>query len=271
MREDFFSLNPTEIPQGTGSGFVWDDQGHVVTNFHVIQEASAAKVTLADHSVWDARLVGCEPDKDLAVLKIDAPATAAPLPIGTSHDLEVGQKVFAIGNPFGLDQTLTTGVISGLGRQIRIGHQAADQRHDPDRRRHQPRQFRRTAAGQRRPADRREHRHLQPLRRLAGIGFAVPVDMVNRIVPQLLKDGRVTRPGLGVEIANDRDTALGIEGLLVRASRGRTGTACRRSSPRFTPQGEVELGDIIVGIDDDKIATNNDCTPHWTIARWATR
>ncbi|HYD47788.1 MAG TPA: trypsin-like peptidase domain-containing protein, partial [Terriglobales bacterium] len=119
VRRDAFRLNLLEIPRGSGSGFIWDDQGHVVTNYHVIRGADRAKVTLADQSSYDARLVGAAPEKDLAVLRIDAPRAALqPIPIGTSHDLQVGQSVFAIGNPFGLDQTLTTGIISALGREI---------------------------------------------------------------------------------------------------------------------------------------------------------
>ncbi|HPK65941.1 MAG TPA: trypsin-like peptidase domain-containing protein, partial [Thermoanaerobaculia bacterium] len=119
VRRDLFRLNVLEIPRGAGSGFLWDDAGHVITNYHVIQNADAAQVTLADRSVWDAKLVGAAPEKDLAVLRIEAPrAQLRPLPVGSSADLAVGQKVFAIGNPFGLDQTLTTGVISALGREI---------------------------------------------------------------------------------------------------------------------------------------------------------
>ena len=119
FRRDFFSLNLLKIPQGSGTGFMWDDQGHIVTNFHVIQGADEATVALADHSSWEAELVGAAPDKDLAVLKIKAPVEKLhPLPVGRSDDLQVGLKVFAIGNPFGLDQTLTTGIISALGREI---------------------------------------------------------------------------------------------------------------------------------------------------------
>ncbi|HRC88051.1 MAG TPA: trypsin-like peptidase domain-containing protein, partial [Thermoanaerobaculia bacterium] len=119
MRRDFFSLDLYETEAGTGSGFVWDQDGHIVTNFHVIRDASSATVTLADHSTWDAELVGTAPEKDLAVLRIKAPRTQLkPIPIGTSRNLQVGQKVFAIGDPFGFDQTLTTGIISALGRQI---------------------------------------------------------------------------------------------------------------------------------------------------------
>ena len=114
----FFELE--EVPRGTGSGFIWDREGHVVTNFHVIQGASGARVTLHDQSEWPATLVGVAPDQDLAVLRIRAPAEKlAPILVGTSRDLQVGQKVFAIGNPFGLDFTLTTGIVSALGRSIR--------------------------------------------------------------------------------------------------------------------------------------------------------
>ncbi|HTS03462.1 MAG TPA: trypsin-like peptidase domain-containing protein, partial [Thermoanaerobaculia bacterium] len=114
---NFFEM--TEVAQGTGSGFVWDRQGHIVTNFHVIENSDSLVVTLADQSNWKATLVGAEPDKDLAVLRIGAPeAKLPPILVGTSHDLKVGQKVFAIGNPFGLDETLTTGIVSALGRTI---------------------------------------------------------------------------------------------------------------------------------------------------------
>jgi len=106
---DLFSRDVAQIPLGTGSGFVWDDSGHIITNYHVLQGAAAARVTLADRTTWEAKLVGVAPEKDLAVLKIDAPREKLrPIPLGASHDLRVGQSVFAIGNPFGLDQTLTT-------------------------------------------------------------------------------------------------------------------------------------------------------------------
>ena len=116
IQQDIFSLRALEVPQGAGSGFVWNDDGYLVTNFHVIAGAQGARVMLADQSTWSADLIGVEPDKDIAVLKIDAPKhLLPPIGLGTSGDLQVGQKVFAIGNPFGFDQTLTTGVISGLG------------------------------------------------------------------------------------------------------------------------------------------------------------
>jgi len=119
LQRDFFSLNVYEIPKGTGSGFVWDSEGRIVTNYHVIEDASRIEVVLADNSRWKAILVGASPDEDIAVLKIAAPAgRLKPIPMGDSRDLLVGQKVFAIGNPFGLDQTMTSGIVSALGREI---------------------------------------------------------------------------------------------------------------------------------------------------------
>ena len=116
---DFFNRSLAQVPRGTGTGFIWDNAGHVVTNFHVISEGSGARVTLADQSSWPAKFVGAFPDRDLAVLKIDAPASKLPaIALGSSRDLQVGQRVYAIGNPFGLDQTLTMGIVSALNREI---------------------------------------------------------------------------------------------------------------------------------------------------------
>jgi S1-C subfamily serine protease len=116
---DFFGMDVVEVPAGSGTGFIWDEQGHVVTNFHVIQGATHAFITLSDGSRHEATYVGSAPDKDLAVLQLTkTPSRLRPIPLGTSADLQVGQAVLAIGNPFGLDQTLTTGVVSALGREI---------------------------------------------------------------------------------------------------------------------------------------------------------
>ena len=120
VQRDLWSFDILEVPQGSGSGFVWNKQGHIVTNFHVIYGANAIKVTLADRTEHQAKLVGADPDHDLAVLQVQVPeATLEALAVGTSQDLRVGQKVLAIGNPFGLDHTLTTGVVSALGRTIK--------------------------------------------------------------------------------------------------------------------------------------------------------
>jgi S1-C subfamily serine protease len=204
VERDLFTLNLYQIPQGTGSGFVWDTNGDIITNFHVIQQADAAQVTLADQSNWKARIVGVAPDKDIAVLRIDAPANRLrPIPIGTSKDLQVGQSVFAIGNPFGLDQTLTTGVISALNREIESvtrrpiqGVIQSDAAINPG-----------NSGGPLLDSAGRligvNTAIYSPSGTSAGIGFAIPVDIVNRIVPELIRSGKVTRPGLGIQIANE--------------------------------------------------------------------
>ncbi|MEW6689996.1 MAG: trypsin-like peptidase domain-containing protein, partial [Pseudomonadota bacterium] len=199
---NLFSLDVFQVPRGTGSGFVWDERGHVVTNFHVIQGASGARVTLADQTSWPAKLVGAYPDRDLAVLRIDAPkAKLRPLAVGTSAGLRVGQKVYAIGNPFGLDQTLTTGIISALnremesvtGRKIR-GVIQTDAAINPG-----------NSGGPLLDSAGRligvNTAIYSPSGASAGIGFAIPVDEVSRVVPRLIRDGRIRRPALGIEAA----------------------------------------------------------------------
>jgi len=131
-RQDAFSFDIQQIPQGTGSGFVWDEDGHVVTNYHVIQDADAATVTLAGHSSWKAKLVGAYPDKDLAVLLVDAPRDQLhPISLGSSQDLQVGQKVFAIGNPFWFGPIADDRDHQRSGTRDRVGHAASDQGRDP--------------------------------------------------------------------------------------------------------------------------------------------
>ena len=204
VSRDRFRLNALEIPKGTGSGFIWDRQGHVVTNYHVIAEGNGANVTLSDGSTYPARLVGAERDKDVAVLKIDAPeAKLPPIPVGASGDLQVGQKVFAIGNPFGLDQTLTTGVISGLGREIKSvtgrpisGVIQTDAAINPG-----------NSGGPLLDSAGRligiNTAIYSPSGTFAGVGFAVPVDIVNQIVPQVIRTGHADRVGLGIQILPD--------------------------------------------------------------------
>jgi S1-C subfamily serine protease len=195
VRRDLFTLNVLEIPQGTGSGFVWDDAGHIVTNFHVIQNADRAQVTLADRSTWVAELVGVAPAKDLAVLRIDAPAAKLrPLPVGSSEDLRVGQTVLAIGDPFGLDQTLTTGVISALGREIESVAQIpirdviqTDAAINPG-----------NSGGPLLDSSGRligvNAAIYSPSGAYAGIGFSIPVDTVKWVVPELIEHGELRRP-----------------------------------------------------------------------------
>jgi len=261
VQRDLFTLNLYQIPQGTGSGFVWDSRGNVITNFHVIQNADAAQVTLADQSNWKARVVGVAPDKDLAVLRIDAPANRLqPIPIGTSKDLQVGQSVFAIGNPFGLDQTLTTGVISALNREIESvtrrpiqGVIQSDAAINPG-----------NSGGPLLDSAGRligvNTAIYSPSGTSAGIGFAIPVDTVNRIVPELIRSGRVTRPGLGIQIADEQIAErLGVTGVLVvDVAKGSAASKAGIQPTRRDADGRLRLGDIITTIDGKKVATPND-------------
>ena len=261
VQRDLFTLNLYQIPQGTGSGFVWDNSGNVITNFHVIQNADAAQVTLADQSNWKARVVGVAPDKDLAVLRIDAPAKRLqPIPIGTSKDLQVGQSVYAIGNPFGLDQTLTTGVISALNREIESitrrpiqGVIQSDAAINPG-----------NSGGPLLDSAGRligvNTAIYSPSGASAGIGFAIPVDTVNRIVPELIRSGRVTRPGLGIQIADEQIAQrLGVTGVLVvDVARGSAASKAGIQPTRRDADGRLRLGDIITTVDGKKVATPND-------------
>ena len=261
IQRDRFSFNLHEIPRGTGSGFIWDDNGHVITNFHVIQNASGAKVTLADQSTWDARLVGTAPDQDLAVLSIDAPRhLLKPLPIGRSTNLQVGQNVFAIGNPFGLDQTLTTGIISALGREI----ESVSGRTIPDVIQTDAAINPGNSGGPLLDSAGRligvNTAIYSPSGSSAGIGFAVPVDTVNRVAPQLIRHGRVIRPGLGGRFANDVTARrLGIDGVLTMevVQGGAAAKAGLRGMQR-NRRGDWILGDIIVGIDGEPVESLDD-------------
>ena len=261
LKRDIFSLNLFEIPHGAGSGFVWDQDGHIITNFHVIQEASGARVTLADHSVWDAQLVGTAPDHDLAVLYINAPKhQLQPLAIGTSGDLQVGQKVFAIGNPFGLDQTLTTGIISALGREINAvtgrtisGVIQTDAAINPG-----------NSGGPLLDSAGRligvNTAIYSPSGVSTGIGFAVPVDTVNRVVPQLIRHGRIIRPGLGVRIADDATgRRFGLQGVLImQVEKGSAAETAGLRGTQRDSEGRLLLGDVIVSVNADPITASGD-------------
>jgi S1-C subfamily serine protease len=265
VRRDVFGLNVLEIPQGTGSGIVWDEAGHIVTNYHVVQNAQAAEVRLSDQSNWKARPVGVAPDQDVAVIKIDAPASRLrPILVGSSHDLKVGQKVFAIGNPFGLDHTLTTGVISALGREIRSvtgrpirGVIQTDAAINPG-----------NSGGPLLDSAGRligvNTAILSPggdsRGTYIGIGFAVPVDAVNRLVAQLISQGRVVRPGIGVQLAPDQTMdRLGLQGALVLDVL--PGSPAEKSGIRPTVRddfGQVQLGDLIIGVDGKEVKNGDD-------------
>ena len=256
---DIWTRNVYSVPRGTGSGFVWDDAGHLITNFHVIENASEALVKLADGREFKASLVGVSKAHDLAVLRIKVPKERpAPVPIGTSHDLRVGQKVYAIGNPFGLDWTLTTGIVSALDRSLGEDNGASiehliqtDAAINPG-----------NSGGPLLDSAGRligvNTAIYSPSGSSAGIGFAVPVDTVNRVVPQLIKSGRYTSPALGVEIDEDLNRRLtkllDVSGVVIlrvapdssAAKAGLTGINISRS-------GEVVPGDIITAIDDKPV------------------
>jgi S1-C subfamily serine protease len=263
---DFWTRNVFEVPKGTGSGFLWDDRGHVVTNFHVVQDAArrggSAQVTLGDDD-FDATLVGYADDQDLAVLRISAPRRKlVPIRIGTSRDLRVGQHVYAIGNPFGLDHTLTTGIVSALGRTIEAVSGSTifdviqtDAAINPG-----------NSGGPLLDSAGRligvNTAIYSPSGASAGIGFAVPVDTVSRIVPELINHGRVIRPVLGVGLDDQLSAAvtrrLGIDGVLIRNVAPGGGAA--EAGLRGTQRGRRSIvpGDIIQKIDGKEVGSVGD-------------
>lgn len=258
---DFFGMDVQQIPEGTGSGFLWDAAGHIVTNFHVIRGGDAAQVTLADRSTWKARLVGAYPDGDLAVLAIDGvKAPLQPVLLGTSHDLQVGQKVFAIGNPFGLDHSLTTGIVSALGRQVsavsgrRIkGVIQIDAAINPG-----------NSGGPLLDSSGRligvNSAILSPSGAFAGVGFAIPVDRVHRIVAELIQHGKVIQPTIGVELVPDQWVQrLGLKGVVVLDVLPGSPAAKAGIRPtRRLPDGRILLGDLIVALDNTEVASSDD-------------
>ena len=256
-QRDLFSPTVQRVPRGTGTGFVWDDQGHIVTNFHVIQGATGARVTLADQSSYDASLVGAFPDRDLAVLRIAAPKNKLPpLAVGSSRDLLVGQRVYAIGNPFGLDQTLTVGIVSALNREIESFNQRTirgvvqtDAAINPG-----------NSGGPLLDSAGRligvNTQIASPSGASAGIGFAIPVDEVNRIVPRLIRDGRFVRPALGVSAGSPalaRALNLPIGVALVQVAAGSAAAKAGLIPFRRDARGDIQAGDVITAINDEAI------------------
>ena len=263
-RMDYWTRNVFEVPTGSGSGFVWDELGHVVTNFHVVQDSDSQKVTLGDVE-YEAKTVGVARDQDLAVLLIQAPRDQlAPIKLGTSAGLQVGQKVYAIGNPFGLDFTLTTGIVSALGRTIQSVSNVAifdviqtDAAINPG-----------NSGGPLLDSGGRligvNTAIYSPSGASAGIGFAVPVDTVARIVPELIAHGRVVRPIMGVGFDDQLSAAvtrrLGVDGVLIRqVNRGSAaevaglqGTSLDRRSGRVIP------GDVVQEIDGKPVRSVSD-------------
>ncbi|MBM88072.1 MAG: 2-alkenal reductase [Gammaproteobacteria bacterium] len=259
----YYSLNPQEVPQGTGTGFIWSDAGYIVTNFHVVQQANVVTVTLQNGSSYEAIPVGVDPDKDLAVLRIDAPeGELAPVKLGDSSLLEVGRKVIAIGNPFGLDTTMTVGVVSALGREI-----------DSVSRRTIRDVIQTDAAinpgnsggpllnslGQLVGVNTAIY---SPSGASSGIGFAIPVNTVKRIVPELIAYGRVQTPILGITRIPQPEyyrELWGIEGVIVLdVVEGTDPERLGMRGLRRVQRGRIQLGDVIVEIDGQPVTNEDD-------------
>lgn len=249
----------TRIPRGTGSGFIWDKHGHIITNYHVLQGATEIRIGLNDQRIFNAVLVGASPDHDIAVLRMPmVPNMPDPLPIGTSHDLKVGQMMYAIGNPFGLDQTLTTGIVSALNRSIHNDNGSqikgliqTDAAINPG-----------NSGGPLLDSAGRlvgiNTAIYSPSGAYAGIGFAVPVDTVNRIVPQLISHGKYQRPKLGITIDDQLNKRItdqyGIKGVaVIEVHQGSAAQLAGLKGAKMMSGGNIAAGDIILEIDDHKI------------------
>ena len=259
VRPDKFSMDVFEIPSGTGSGFFWDRDGHVVTNFHVIRNANEAKVSVTGKDgkwrTFQATVVGVDPDKDIAVLKVDLEnAVVKPVVIGSSANLHVGQTAYAIGNPFGLDHTLTTGIVSGLGREVRSPSGKpisnviqTDAAINPG-----------NSGGV----------LLDSKGRLigmntaifttgngggsSGVGFAVPVDTLKRDVPLLIRDGVVSRPVIGIRyVATD-------QGILIFEVPPGSRAEAAGLRGTYRDSSGIHLGDILIKVDEDVVGSEDD-------------
>ncbi len=261
VRRNYYSRNAMEVPRGSGSGFIWDYKGHIITNYHVIQGADRLQVTLADQTTYDAELIGVAPTKDLAVLRIKAPESKLdPIPVGKSYNLKVGQFVFAIGNPFGLDQTLTTGIISALGREINsVGGLPirdviqTDAAINPG-----------NSGGPLLDSSGRligvNTAIYSPSGASAGIGFSIPVDVVDWVVPDLIKYGKLRRPTLGVETATPQIAdQIGVEGVLIINVIEDSAADRAGIQPTYRDRnGRLQLGDVIKAINGEKIKNRKD-------------
>ncbi len=259
-------LGFVEPQEGSGSGSIIDEQGDILTNYHVIEGAQKLSVSLGGQKDYAARVVGGDPDTDLAVIRLlerpTGPLTVVPL--GDSDKLAVGQKVLAIGNPFGLDRTLTTGVISGLQRPIRArnnrlieGAIQTDASINPG-----------NSGGPLLDSHGRmigiNSQILSPSGASSGVGFAVPINIAKRVVPQLLQGGQVRRPKLGIStrdveaIRNQIDLPVSDGVLILQVARGSGAANAGLRGLQQTENGDVELGDIILGINGEKVANQDE-------------
>jgi S1-C subfamily serine protease len=260
-RREFFSFNVTEVQAGTGSGFLWDGKGHIVTNYHVVQGATRVAVTLIDGKTYNANIVGAEPRKDMAILKIDLRKTNV-IPFGekvsNSAEVLVGQKAIAIGNPYGLDHTLTVGNVSALSRSMPSVMEGVTIRDmiqtdapiNPGNSGGPLLDSRGRLIGM----------NTMILRNSTGIGFAVPSNTIKRIVNQIIQYGRPVQLGIGIEIFEDRITqSIGVEGVVLREVY--SDSPAEKAGLKGTSRdqyGRIILGDIIVSIDGDPIRNYDD-------------
>ena len=259
QRRNLFTGLTREVPSGTGSGFIWDAAGHIVTNLHVLEGATAAQVVLHDQSSYRAEKVGFSRAHDLAVLRIDADGgPLLPVVIGQSTDLKVGQSIYAIGNPFGLSATLTRGIVSALGREIPSAGGGRIEniiQTDADINPGNSGGPLLDSAGRLIGVNTAIY---SPSGASAGIGLAVPVDTVRRVIPQIIERGEYTPPQLGIRGNEDLNTyvhrRLGIRGVVIVAID--PGTGAERAGLRGTVRaanGQLILGDVVQAIDGEPV------------------
>ena len=256
LRRQRFSLNVMEIPRGSGTGFIWDESGLIVTNFHVVQGANKITIELQSNKSYQATVVGSAPEKDIALLKIDAPnEDLQPLPLGDSASLAVGRKVLAIGNPFALDTTLTVGVVSALNREIKsITNRTiknviqTDAAINPG-----------NSGGPLLNSNGQlvgvNAAIYSPTGASAGIGFAIPVNAVKVIIPQLIEHGKLIRPVLGIEPLTDYWTRrLRVKGVAILSVReGLPAANAGMVGVREDRRGKIHLGDVIIAINGQNV------------------
>jgi S1-C subfamily serine protease len=260
LSEDEGPSSPSGGPASSGTGFIWDHQGHVVTNDHVVQGAKMVALRFASGEVAEAEVIGVAPNYDLAVVRIsNARQPPPPFALGSSADLKVGQAAFAIGNPFGLDQSMTSGIISALKRRLPTssGREIAnviqtDAAINPG-----------NSGGPLLDSSGRligvTTAIISPSGTNAGIGFAVPVDIVNRVVPELIRTGRVPTPGIGIVAANEAlATRLGIEGVIIVRT-APSGPAAR-AGIRGVDFPTGALGDVITEVNGKPVRRLSDLT-----------
>ena len=263
IRRTFDAIN---VPAGTGSGFIWSKTGHIVTNFHVIRGAKSVMISLQNGKSYKARIVGAEPLKDIAILKIDDKEALThigklkPLHIGSSNNLQVGQRTVAIGNPYGLDQSMSVGIISALNRRIMgvagvtiQGMIQTDAAINPG-----------NSGGPLLDS----HGELIGMNTMilsqsgssSGIGFAVPVSEIKRIATQIIEKGRVLQPGIGIHLLGQNVSHyMGVKGVIIESvlKGGPAAKAGLRGTSR-SPRGHLKLGDVIVDIDGKPVMNFDD-------------